>query len=356
VGEGVTHYYGVGAYRRPVEDVRLANVKFTPECLGFSNVPEPSNLRALTPDGSVAPHHPAWKSGVPRDSGAGWDFEDVRDHYFEVIHGVGAVSMRSDDPDHYMRLARTVTGRVMERVFDEWRSPESACGGALVWFLKDLRPGAGWGIIDSDGNPKAAYYFLKRAWAPLRISVLDRGLDGLRIELHNEGAEPVAGHMTVKVIASTSATVAEAGRQVTVPARDTLAVSGEELLGHFADSTNAYRFGPPRHAAIEVSFHAAGHPQPIRTVYWPSMSSPLMPVQLTGTVDTGGRAGSAQSTGLTRDVRIELKGAVPSQNYFDLAPGVDARFVYRVEADTATTRGFLDAPNAPEGSRFKVCE
>ena len=70
---GVTHYYGVGAYLRSIGDVRRAAVKFTPECLAFANVPEPETTHLVGAG--------KWKERVPRDSAAGWDFEDVRDHY-----------------------------------------------------------------------------------------------------------------------------------------------------------------------------------------------------------------------------------------------------------------------------------
>ena len=118
---GVANYYGVGAYLRPLADARAAQVRFAAECLAFANVPDAEAVAELTAAGGPAVHHPAWKRGVPRDVGAGWDFEDVRDHYLALLYGVDPVTLRSSDPERYLDLSRQVSGEVMAEVMGEWR-------------------------------------------------------------------------------------------------------------------------------------------------------------------------------------------------------------------------------------------
>jgi len=148
--QGVTSYYGVGAYLRAPTDARHAELKFASECLAFANVPEMETLERGT-ERVLHFNQPRWKERVPRDLGAGWDFDDVRDHYLERLFRLQVASLRYSDQDRYLRLSRVTSGEAMAGAFAEWRRTRSVCGGALLLFLRDLWPGAGWGIIDSTG-------------------------------------------------------------------------------------------------------------------------------------------------------------------------------------------------------------
>ena len=105
---GCTHYFGVGAYCRPLDDARRAEIGFASECLAFANPPEPG-----TP-GPAGPTDPAWMAGIPRDRGADWDFETVRDHYVGHLYGVDPAALRAENPERYLDLGRAAA-QVMAR-------------------------------------------------------------------------------------------------------------------------------------------------------------------------------------------------------------------------------------------------
>ena len=234
--QGTSSYYGVGAYLRPLEDARASQLKFATECLAFANVPDDGTI-ARMPAGAAA-----WKERTPRDLGAAWDFEDVRDHYLELLHGVQARQLRRSDRERYLELSRRITGELMARTFSDWRRPGSTCRGALVLMLRDLWPGAGWGLLDDQGVPKPCWEALKRVLQPIAVLLTDEGMNGLSAHVLNETGR--ARRLRLRLRATLGeVTVADAQRDLDVPARGAVTVPCAGLLDHFLDLNWSHRFG-----------------------------------------------------------------------------------------------------------------
>ncbi len=328
---GVANYYGVGGYRRPLADARLAEVKFAAECLAFSNVPDDDALALIdAPGGLVAPH-PAWKAGVPRDAGAGWDFEDVRDHYLAEVYGLDAVELRWTEPGRYLELSRAVTGEVMAAVFGEWRRRSSACGGGLVLWLTDHRPGAGWGLLDHRGEPKVAYHYLRRALAPVAVWSTDEGLNGVAAHLANDRDAPLDCSLRVALYRDFEVLVDEASVPLSLPAHSSAEHDVETLLGRFADVGWAYRFGPPSQDLIVLSAECVT-PRGTTPVSQAFRFPAGIPVRreapsalgLVASVEAmGPRAAMLQlcTRRLAYGVRIDAQGFVPADDAFSIEPG-----------------------------------
>lgn len=334
---GVANYFGVGAYLRPLEDARRAGVRFASECLAFANVPEPEMVdrMAMAAPGGASPIHPAWKRGVPRDVGAGWDFEDVRDHYLKLLYGADPLALRYADQGRYLELSRMVSGETMAEVFGEWRRAESPCGGGIVLWGADLEPGAGWGILDAAGWPKAAYWFLKRALAPSTVWTTDEGLNGIDVHIANDGPYAVEAWLRAALYRRGEQQVAQAEQSVTIPAHGALTFGLEQLLGRFVDAACAFRFGPPGHDVVAASLHSVrGEPPFAQSFRFPAGRTmerkPMAELGMTGRAKTLGD-GSVEVVLSSRrfawGVRIEAPGVLPDDAYFGIEPGGSRRIL-----------------------------
>jgi len=327
VDSGVSHYYGVGAYLRPLEDARRSDVRFTSECLGFSNVPDEVTIDAFMPDGQAPGHHPVWKERVPRDSGAGWDFEDVRDHYMRSLFKVDPMALRYSDPARYLQLARVTTGEVIAATLGEWRRFGSRCRGALLWFLRDLRLGAGWGLIDASGRPKAAYYYARRSMQALALFISDEGLNGLVVHAVNESAEPYHGRLELSLYRHGEVRTATATKAVTIAPRSTLAVRADAIFEHFLDTAYAYRFGPAGHdlAVAAMRLEGAERPQ-VEAFHFPlgfgNVKHGDLDVEAKACQDAAGDWWlTIRSRKLAQSVAIDVQGFALEDHFFHVAPG-----------------------------------
>ncbi len=325
---GVTHYYGVGAYLRPVEDARRAEVRFATECLAFANVPDPRTLDRLFPDSAPVVHHPRWKERVPRDHGSGWDFEDVRDHYFKELFGLDPLATRYADHERYLALSRAVPATLVERTFAEWRRAGSTTNGALVWFWKDLELGAGWGALDSSGWPKSVYYAMRRAFAPLTAFFTDEGVNGLYLHVVNDTAWSGEAKVTVRFFRSDGTLVSERPSTQRVAPRSAVKSPVECASPGFADTSYAYRFGPPTYDVAVLSLELpagareAGAPEaPSPAFHFPTK----LPSHLESALGLHARFEDDRLVVTTerfaQSLLVEVDGFLPLDNHFHLEPG-----------------------------------
>jgi beta-mannosidase len=360
VNTGTASYYGVGAYLRPLEDARRSEVRFASECLAFANVPGTDTLAEIAPGRMARVHDPLWKARVPRDLGAGWDFDDVRDHYLRALFGVDPPALRYGDHDRYLALSRIVTGEVMAAAFGEWRRSRSACRGALVWFLRDLWAGAGWGVLDASGRPKAAYDYLRRSLQPVAVFLSDEGLNGLALHVVNERPSPLVADLRLDFFRRGEKRVGGGSTAVSVPAHGALELAAAPLLEGFVDVTYAHRFGPPACDLAVATLLAAGDAPP--AVLGQAFHFPLgRPSTQEADIGLEARARPTSDGGwdllvrtrrFAQAVAIDADEHLPSDNHFHLAP--ESERVLALRGPAKPPRGTATALNAERAATIAV--
>ncbi|MCX8254185.1 Beta-mannosidase [Beijerinckiaceae bacterium RH AL1] len=334
--EGISHYYGVSAHLRPIEEARRAEVRFSAESLGFANVPDVAPF-ALEPDRPEIVHRNDVER-VPHEVGASWAFEAIRNHYTETLYGVDVAALRRDDPERFLAFARATSAEVIEATYAEWRRAGSPTQGALVWWWRDIFDGAGWGMLDARNAPKAAHYGLKRASRPVSVVLTDENLNGLAVSLINETAEPIAAKLSLVCLREGETVVMRGETELTLPARRTFGLAASTIWGGFFDTTYAFRFGDPSHdVTVARLAHTDG------TLLAEAFHFPLgrgrarHDLGLEAAVEHG-EAGAVlvlRTRRLAQSIRLVVDGYRPEDNYFHLAPGEGRRIALAPLGDAA---------------------
>jgi beta-mannosidase len=93
------------------------------------------------------------------------DFDRERKDRMMAAHS----GLPSDLEDYVIRSMLTQAEGLRFGI-EHYRRNRPTCGGALFWQLNDCWPGISWSVIDYYLNPKAGYYYAKRAMAPVILS------------------------------------------------------------------------------------------------------------------------------------------------------------------------------------------
>jgi beta-mannosidase len=360
---GTTSYYGVGAYLRPMDDARRSGLRFATESLAFANVPPPAALARMPGGAGLRANAPEWKARTPRDLGAGWDFEDVRDHYAQHLFGIDPLALRSSDHDQYLTLSRAVSAEVIQATFSEWRRPGSDCRGALVWFLRDMWAGAGWGLLDERGAPKAAFHGLRRASSPIHLFLTDEGTNGPALHVVNDPGAALVASVEIALFRDDGLRMQASTRPIAVPAHDGRTWAVVEWFDTFIDLSRAYRFGPPEHALVAATLRDAAGKTLDRAFFFPEGLPAVrrrdVELKILGMVKEadGAILVSVRARTFAQSVYFDAEGYFADDEFFHLAPGETLEVRLRPSPGCAerAKRVSVLALNSWSGAAAEIC-
>jgi len=348
---GISHYFGVGSYLRDLSDARMCRSRFVSEGLAFAIPPEPETVDEFFGSPTRAGHDPSWKQALHHDTGRSWDTEDFRDFYVGKLFGLDPHLLRYHDPERALELGRAAVVQIMGSVLTEWRSVGSTCSGGLLVAFRDLVPGAGWGVVDSLGRPKAPWFALRRVLAPVAIMLTDEGLNGLRLHVLNETAFAFKGTVRVELFVVGGLRVEVSEREVELSPRGAQIIDATGMFEGFRDLSYAYRFGPPAYDLVAASLLDSEDGVIGEVVHLPAgLCRPReADLGLSASVEVVDRDLwhlEVTTQRFAQWVSVDVPGFRPDDSWFHLLPGGSRAVTLRPSGSAGVPRGHVRAVNA----------
>jgi beta-mannosidase len=112
---------------------------------------------------------------------------------------------------------------------EHYRRNMGRCWGTLFWQLNDCWPVQSWAVIDSLGQPKAAYYAAKKFYAPVLLSLKQEG-ESVKAYIISDLRETLTGIITLSVEAFDGSILDTVSAQIEVGPNQSKAVADIQLL------------------------------------------------------------------------------------------------------------------------------
>ena len=303
---GDAHYWDVWHGRKPFTAYRSQYPRFMSE-FGFQALPPLPTVATYAAEEDwnmtsyVMEHHQ--RSG----SGNGLMLAQMTDNY-----------RTAKDFPSLVYLSMMLQAEGIRYGVEHWRRNMERVSGALYWQLNDCWPVASWSSLDSFGRWKALHYATRRYFAPVLLSLHDRG-PLIDVHVTSDLQGPWEGRVRWS-LQSLGGEVIEQGEDVVTakPLADTQ-VAALDFSAHITDeSSRKLVFVCELWAGAELVATAL-------STFAPNKHLGLVDPHLSANVSAGGDGliitVSAES--LARHVELSLDGAdvVFSDNYFDVPAG-----------------------------------
>ena len=102
--------------------------------------------------------------------------------------------------DELIELGQLTQAEGLKLGLEHYRRRWPHCAGSLIWQLNDCWPGASWSLIDFAGRPKAAYFYVRRCYAPVLASFRPEADGGVSLWVSNDTDQAVADDLFVRLV------------------------------------------------------------------------------------------------------------------------------------------------------------
>ncbi len=219
-------------------------------------------------------------------------------------------------------------GEALKTAVTHWRSRMFKTSGCLIWQLNDCWPVISWSLIDYGLNPKAAYFFVKRAFQPV-IAPLIVKQSKAEAYVINETNQQLNATLRFEVMTFSGEVLFDQITAIALPA----------YMSILAVQTALDELPMKENCILVTSLESAGRiiHQDTRTVKEPK-DLKLPPPTIQGTtkkIDTKTYEITLQSPVYAKAVKIEANElrAEFSDNFFDLVPNRQKIVVCHLERD-----------------------
>ncbi|MGQ9623665.1 MAG: glycoside hydrolase family 2 protein, partial [Candidatus Caldatribacteriaceae bacterium] len=134
--------------------------KFISE-FGVLAPPSFSSLREFIPPEELYINSPSWQF-----HNCTFERENIQEMLREFMRNPEELSF-----EEYLHYAQLLQGEALKWAIENWRRRKFMTSGTLFWMYSDCWGAIGWTVIDYYLRKKASYYFVRRAFQPVDLSV-----------------------------------------------------------------------------------------------------------------------------------------------------------------------------------------
>lgn len=221
--------------------------------------------------------------------------------------------------DDFIYKGQLVQGDALKFAVEHWRRRKFKTAGSLFWQLNDCWPVSSWAVIDAALRPKAGYYFAKRFFAPMLVS-LRQTQGGVEVWITNDLLRPEMVSVSVFLRPLN-------GKEIWKQSK-TMAISANTSAPVMRIAPSQLKCNNPASYYLHALVSLDGWTASENRLFFVEPKHLLLP---RGSVKTSLRAvGSNEfelalrSGTFVKNLRVEVKGedAVLSDNYFDMDAGM----------------------------------